>query len=424
MTAWLWGGFIAVIGAMLALDLAVVHRRNRPIGVYEALAWTVFWVMLALSFAIGIYYLYDNHVFGIGLAPGQALDGQAAALQFFTGYLVEKSLSIENVFAIALIFSHFRLPLEYQYRVLFWGVFGAVLLRGVMIAGGITLLGHFAWMSYVFGAVLVVTAVRLLVHRDEVRPERSLLVRLCRWLFPLSDHYDGDRFFTRAGGRRAATPLLLALLMVEGADAVFALNSIPAIIAVTRDPFLIFSANIFAILGLRSLYFVLAGLLGRLRYFKLSLVFLLGFVGVKMLLAQHYPVSTGGALLVIAAILAAGVLLSLFVRPRAAAPVSPLAEDLGELLVLTAKGARRIVILVIGSTVVLLGVAMIVLPGPAVVVIPAGLAILATEFIWARRLLNRLKREARTITDNARGFFSRGKRNPPTADPEERERGG
>jgi tellurite resistance protein TerC len=423
MTAWLWGAFIAVIGAMLAFDLAVVHRRNRPIGVHESLAWTVFWVMLALSFNIGVYYLYDNHVFGIGLAPGHALDGSTAAVQFFTGYLIEKSLSIENVFVIALIFSHFRLPLEYQYRVLFWGVFGAVVLRAVMIAGGVALIGQFAWMSYGFGALLVATAAYLLLRRDEVRPEKSLLVRLCRRFFPLSDRCDGDRFFTRSGGRRAATPLLLALLMVVGADVVFALNSIPAIIAVTREPFLIFSANIFAILGLRSLYFVLAGLLARLRYLKLSLVFLLGFVGAKMLLANHYPVSTAGALLVIVAILAVGVLLSVFARPRAVAPVSPLAEDLGELLVLTVKGARRIVILVIGSTVVLLGVAMIVLPGPAVVVIPAGLAILATEFIWARRLLNRLKREARNITDNARGFFSRKKRGAPT-DTTEKDQGG
>jgi tellurite resistance protein TerC len=423
MTAWLWGGFIAVIGAMLAFDLAVVHRRTRPIGVYEALAWTVFWVMLALSFTIGVYYLYENHVLGAGLAPGRALEGRDAALQFFTGYLIEKSLSIENIFAIALIFSHFRLPLEYQYRVLFWGVFGAVVLRGVMIAGGVTLIGHFAWMSYVFGALLVATAVRLLLHRDEVRPERSLLVRLCRRFFPLSERTDGDRFFTRGEGRRAATPLLLALLMVVGADLVYALNSIPAIIAVTRDPFLIFSANIFAILGLRSLYFVLAGLLARLRFLKLSLVFLLGFVGVKMLLADYYPVSTAGALLMTCAILAAGVLLSVFVQPRAAAPVSPLAEDLGELLVLTVKGARRIVVLVIGSTVVLIGVAMIVLPGPAVVVIPAGLAILATEFIWARRLLNRLKHEAKNITDNARGFFGRRKRGAD-GDAGQKDRGG
>ncbi|MGE0372769.1 MAG: TerC/Alx family metal homeostasis membrane protein [Gammaproteobacteria bacterium] len=417
MTAWLWTGFIVAIAAILAFDLAVVHRRPRPIGVYEALAWTGFWVALALGFNVGVYYLYEDHLFGAGLTAGHGLDGRAAAVQFFTGYLVEKALSLENIFVIALIFAHFRLPLEYQQRVLFWGVFGAVVLRGVMIAGGVSLIGHFAWMSYVFGALLLATAVRLLLHRDEVRPERSLLVRLARRRIPLRAGLDGDRFLARDGGRRAATPLLVALLLVVGADLAFALDSVAAIIAVTRDPFLVFSANIFAILGLRPLYFAAAGLLPRLRYLKLSLVFLLGFLGVKMLLEPHYAIPDGIALLAIAAILAAGGVLSACLRPRAAAPVSPLADDLGELLVLTAKGARRIVILVIGSTVVLIGVVMIVLPGPAIVVIPAGLAILATEFIWARRLLQRLRHEAKNLKDSARGFFGRKRRAAPdTAD--------
>lgn len=410
MTLWLWAGFVAVIGAILAFDLAIVHRKNRPVGFYEALAWTGFWVMLALGFNAGVYYLYEHHVLGIGLATGHELDGQDAALQFFTGYLIEKSLSVGNVFAIALIFGYFRLPLDYQYRVLFWGVSGAVLLRGVMIAGGVTLVAYVEWAIYVFGGLLIVSAARRLMRRDEVRPESSPLVRLCRRFYPLSPQLDGDRFFTRMDGRRAATPLLPALLMVVSADVMFALDSIPAIIAVTRDPFLIFTANIFAILGLRSLYFVLAGMLGRVRFLKLSLVFLLGFVGVKMLLAQYYPVSVEAALLVIAAILAVGLALSLIVRPRpGAVPVSPLAEDLGDLLVLTAKGARRIIVLVVGSTVLLLGLVMVVTPGPALLVIPAGLAILATEFIWARRLLHRLKQEAGNLKDNAKSFFGRKK---------------
>lgn len=421
MTAWLWGGFVAGIGALLAFELAVAQRRRQPISVYEALAWTVFWVLLALSFNLGVYYLYDRHLFGIGLAPGHALGGRDAALQFFTGYLLEKSLSVENVYLVALIFAHFRLSLASQQRVLSWGVSGAVVLRGVMIAAGVALIAHLAWMDYVLGALLVATAVHLLLRRDAVRPDRNPLVRLCRRWFPAGGHPAGDGFFVGVNDRRAATPLLLALLMVVGANLVYALNSIPAIIAVTREPFLIFSANLFALLGLRSLYFVLAGLLGRLRYFRLSLVFLLGFVGVKMLLARHYPIATAGVLLAVGAILAIGVLLSLFVRPRATAPVSPLAADLEELLVLTAKGARRIVVLVVGSSVVLVGIAMIVLPGPAVVVIPAGLAILATEFLWARRLLHRLKHEAKTFTDSARSFF--GRRKPADQDPEKKQGG-
>lgn len=409
MTIWLWAGFAAVIAAILILDLAIVRRRHRSIGVYEALAWTGFWVVVALGLNIAIYYLYEHHAFGAGLTGARELDGRAAALQFLTGYLVEKALSLENIFIIALIFAHFRLPLEYQQRVLFWGVFGAVALRGVMIAGGVALSERFAWVNYALGVLLVASAVRLLLRRGEPRPRRSPLVRLAHRCIPLRDGFDGDRFLTRADGRRTATTLLVALLLVVGADLACALDSVAAIIAVTRDPFLIISANVCAILGLRPLYFAVAGVLPRLRYLKLSLVFLLGVLGVKMLLAQRYPLADGITLLTVVAILAAGALLSIFLKPRATAPVSPLADDLGDLLVLTLKGARRIVVLVIGSTVVLIGIAMIVLPGPAIVVIPAGLAILATEFIWARRLLQRLKREAGNLKDSARNFFGRRK---------------
>lgn len=409
MTLWVWIGFAAIIAAILILDLAIVRRRQRSIGVYEALAWTGFWIVVALSLNIAIYYLYEHHAFGAGLAGGGGLDGRAAALQFLTGYLVEKALSLENIFIFALIFAHFRLPLEYQPRVLFWGVFGAVALRGAVIAGGVTLSERYPWVTYALGVLLIASAVRLLLRRGEPRPRRSPLVSLARRCVPFRDGFDGDRFLTRADGRRTATALLLALLLLIGADLACALDSVAAILAVTRDPFLIVSANVCAILGLRPLYFAVAGLLPRLRYLKLSLVFLLGFLGVKILLAPHYPLADGIALLVVVAILSAGALLSIFLKPPSAAPVSPLADDLGELLVLTLKGARRIVVLVIGSTVVLIGIAMIVLPGPAIVVIPAGLAILATEFIWARRLLQRLKHEAGNLKDSARNFFGRRK---------------
>ncbi|MCC6207245.1 MAG: TerC/Alx family metal homeostasis membrane protein [Gammaproteobacteria bacterium] len=416
MTVWLWIGFTIIIAAILIFDLAIIHRRHRSIGVYESLAWTGFWIVFAFSLNIAIYYLYEHHAFGVGLSAGHELDGRSAALQFLTGYLVEKSLSLENIFIIALIFAHFRLPLEHQHRVLFWGVPGAVVLRGVMIAGGVVLIERFAWVTYALGVVLVASAMRLLLHRGELQPQRSPLVRLARRFVPLGDGIDGDRFLTVSDGRQTATTLLVALILVVGADLVCALDSVAAIMAVTRDPFLIFSANVCAILGLRPLYFAVAGLLPRLRYLKLSLVFLLGFLGVKLLLETRYPLVDEIALLSVAALLATGALLSAFLKPRATAPVSPLADDLGELLVLTMKGARRIVILVIGSTVVLIGIAMIVLPGPAIVVIPAGLAILATEFIWARRLLQRLKHEASNLKDSARGFFRRKKNGDRDAD--------
>ncbi|MCC6302638.1 MAG: TerC/Alx family metal homeostasis membrane protein [Gammaproteobacteria bacterium] len=409
MSAGLWIGFTAAVAAILILDLALVHRKSRPIGIYEALAWTGFWIVLALALDIAVYHLYENHVFGAGLAPDRALDGRAAATQFLAAYLVEKSLSLENIFIIALVFSHFRLRLEQQRRVLFWGVFGAVALRGAMIAGGVVLVARFPWISYVFGVLLVASAVRLLLQRGGPRPQRNPLVRLALRFVPLREGFEGDRFLARSDGRRTATSLLVALLLVVGADVVCAVDSVAGIFAVTHDPLLIFGASLCAMFGLRPLYYAIAGLLPRLRHLKLSLVFLLGFLGAKMLLTPQYPLADGVALLTIGAILAAGGLLSAWLGSRAAAPVSPLADDLGALLVLTVKGARRIVVLVIGSTVVLIGIAMIVLPGPAVVVIPAGLAILATEFLWARRLLQRLRHEARTLAEGARGLFGRKK---------------
>lgn len=409
MSAELWIGFTAAVAALLILDLVIVQRKSRPIGIYEAIAWSGFWVVFALGLDIAVYHLYENHVFGAGLAAGRELDGRTAATQFLAAYLVEKSLSLENIFTIALVFSHFRLRLGQQHRVLFWGVFGAVALRGAMIVGGVVLAARFHWVSYVFGVLLVASAVRLLLHRGGPRPQRSPLVRLARRFVPLREGFEGDCFLVRSEGRRAATPLLVALLLVVGADLVCAIDSVAGIFAVTRDPLLIFGASLCAMLGLRPLYYAIAGLLPRLRRLRLSLVFLLGFLGVKMLLAPQYPLADGAVLLTICAILAAGGLLSALPGSRAAAPVSPLAEDLGALLVLTVKGARRIVILVIGSTVVLIGITMIVLPGPAVVVIPAGLAILATEFLWARRLLQRLRREARTLAEGARGLFGRKK---------------
>jgi len=406
-----WAGFLALIAFLIIVDLGIINRRRRVIGLYESLAWTAFWVTLALAFNAAVYVGYEAHWFGLGLGE-HALDGRAAALQFFTGYLIEKSLSVDNIFVVALIFSCFRVPLEYQHRVLFWGVFGAIALRGLMIAGGLVLIEAFTWTSYLFGAFLMVSAARMMVQRgDNIVPERNPFVRLLRGLRPVSTDFDDERFLTEHEGRRAVTPLLVTLVMVGTADVIFAVDSIPAIIAVTHDPFLVFTSNIFAIMGLRTLYYALAGMMQRLRYLKISLGFMLGFVGAKMLLAHHFPISIETSLVVIAAILALGVLASVLGGARdTAALVSPLAEEIERLLTLTYTGARRVVVLIVGSTVVLVGVVMIVTPGPAVVVIPAGLAILATEFVWARRLLHRVRDEARNLSGNAVNLFRRGKK--------------
>ncbi|MBI5450677.1 MAG: TerC/Alx family metal homeostasis membrane protein [Gammaproteobacteria bacterium] len=408
MVIWLWTAFLSFIALMLVFDLGVLNRQSRIITFYEALAWTAVWVMLALGFTAVVYFLYQHQVWGIN--AGGVLSGQDAALQFVTAYLIEKSLSIDNIFVIALVFGYFHVPLEYQHRVLFWGVLTAIVLRGAMIFGGLALLHAFEWITYIFGAFLLYTAVKMLVaQHDQLRPEHNPLIRVMRRWLPVTADYHGEHFFIRDEQRkRVATPLLLALIMVESADIIFAVDSIPAVIAVTRDPFLVFTSNIFAILGLRSLYFALATMIQKLRYIKISLVFLLVFIGLKMLLAGVYQVPTELSLIIIVAILAVGVIASVAARRQQAEEfLSPMADELQRMFTMTYYNARRVVILVTGSTVVLAGLVMIVAPGPAILVIPLGLSILATEFIWARHLLNKFKENADHVTKPVRGFFSR-----------------
>jgi tellurite resistance protein TerC len=317
MTLWIWFAFLAFVLLMLALDLGVFNRTDHVIRTREALGWTLFWIVLALLFNVLIYFVYRHHWFGMGLEPGHARGGHPAAIQFFTGYLIEKSLSLDNIFVIALIFSYFKVPAKYQHRVLFWGILGALIMRGAMIAAGVALITRFSWAVYVFGGFLIFTALRMLVGGDEA-PDlaQNRLVRWTRKLFPMSEELDGHSFFTRLeGGRRAITPLFLVLLLVESSDVIFAVDSIPAIFAVTVDPFLVFTSNIFAILGLRSLYFVLARLIDKFHFFKLSLVVVLAYVGFKMVVSHHLDIPSWISLCVILGVLLLGVIASL-IRAR------------------------------------------------------------------------------------------------------------
>ncbi len=391
-----WAGFILLIILFLALDLGVFHRRAHAQTVSEAIGWSVFWIALALAFNVLVHFLYEANWTGLGLAFPETVRGHTAALEFFTGYVLEKSLSVDNIFVIALIFAYFGVPLALQHRVLFWGVLGALAMRGVMIGAGAVLLDRFSWVTYVFGGVLILTAARMLVARhDNLEPERNPLVRVARRLFPVTADFEGARFCSRLDGRLAITPLMLVLLLVESTDLLFAVDSIPAVFAVTRDPFLVYTSNVFAILGLRSLYFVLAPMMARFRFLKFSLVFVLAFVGVKMLLTHHAPVPVAISLPVILGMLATGVLASLLWSERDTAPLaSPVEEHLHHLLRVTREGAWQAIILILGGTLLVIGVAMIVLPGPALVVIPLALALLASEFLWARRLMARLMERA------------------------------
>jgi tellurite resistance protein TerC len=285
---------------MLALDLGVFHREAHEVGYREALVWSVVWIGLALAFNAWIFLQF----------------GRAKGLEFLTGYLIEKSLSVDNVFVFILLFASFAVPKAYEHRVLFWGILGALVMRAAFIAAGAVILQRFHWVVYVFGAFLVLTGFRILFRGDaQVHPERNPLLRLFRRFVPVVAEYHGPRFTILRDGRRHATPLLLVLVAVETTDLVFAVDSIPAIFAVTNDPFIVYTSNIFAILGLRALYFLLAGAVGKFRYLKVGLGLILVFVGVKMLLLGVYKIPTVFSLAAVALILGGSIAASLIRRP-------------------------------------------------------------------------------------------------------------
>jgi|HigsolmetaAR201D_1030396.scaffolds.fasta_scaffold15127_2 integral membrane protein, TerC family len=309
---WLWVGFNLFVIAMLALDLGVFHKEDHAVSVKEASIWSVVWISLAMVFNIGIYFFWDK------MMPGSSYSNGEAGLAFFTGYLIEKSLSVDNIFVFVLLFSTFAVPAKFQHRVLFWGIFGALVMRGIMIAIGASLIHQFHWVIYIFGAFLIFTGLRMAFSsgEEEIHPEHNPLVKILRRVMPVSKDYEGHSFFVKRAGTWMATPLFVVLLVVESTDLIFAVDSIPAIFAVTDDPFLVYTSNVFAILGLRSLYFVLAGVMHKFHYLKMGLAGVLSFVGVKMLLSSTpFKIDTMVSLFVIAGIISAAVIASM-VRAR------------------------------------------------------------------------------------------------------------
>lgn len=299
--AWLWIGFNAFVLLMLALDLGVFHRKAHVVSFKESMAWTAVWVALAMVFNVWVWKHF----------------GPQKGLEFFTGYVIEKSLSVDNVFVFALLFSYFAVPQLYQHKVLFWGVLGALVMRAVMIVLGAALITKFSWIIYVFGAFLIITGIKMVVKKEEeIHPEDNPVVRWFKKFMKVTPDFRGDKFFVRENSVLVATPLFVVLLLVEISDLIFAVDSIPAIFAVTKDPFIVYTSNVFAIMGLRSLYFALAGVMDKFHYLKIGLGFVLTFVGVKMLLG-HTPwkIDTGLSLGVIVGILALSVIASLM-RPK------------------------------------------------------------------------------------------------------------
>ena len=293
----LWIAFNIFVLGMLAIDLGIFHRKAHAVSIKEASVWSIVWITMALAFNVGIYFVW----------------GQDKALEFLTGYIIEKSLSVDNLFVFLMIFQYFATPATYQHRVLFWGIVGALLLRAIFIAAGAALLENFHWMIYVFGAFLVVTGIKMLLQKDEkIEPKRNPVVRLFERLIPISKQYHDQKFFVRQNGKIHATLLMLVLIVVETTDVIFAVDSIPAIFAVTRDPFIVYTSNVFAILGLRALYFLLAGIMEMFVYLKTGLSFVLCFVGTKMIMVDFYKIPIGVSLAVIAGILLLAVIASLF----------------------------------------------------------------------------------------------------------------
>jgi tellurite resistance protein TerC len=296
----LWIIFNIFVLGMLTVDLGVFHRKAHAVTTREATTWCVIWITLAIVFNAGIHIWL----------------GSEKALEFFTGYLIEYSLSVDNLFVFILIFSYFAVPASYQYRVLFWGILGALVMRGAFIGTGALLLQHFHWVIYIFGAFLVFTGIKMLVQEGTtVRPEDNPVIKLLRRLMPLSPNFEGQRFFVKQNRGWAATPLFVVLLVVESTDLIFAVDSVPAIFAVSRDPFIVYTSNIFAILGLRSLYFLLAGVIDLFVYLRYGLGVVLGFVGIKMLLVDIYKIPIGISLAVVAGILTLSIVASLCAQP-------------------------------------------------------------------------------------------------------------
>ena len=296
-----WVAFGAVLLVMAALDLGLLQRGNRVLPLRGAIAWSALWIAVALSFGVGIHLR----------------EGGAKALEFYTGYLVELSLSADNVFVFLMIFTYFKVPHQHQHKVLFWGILGALVMRGIFIAAGVTLVQRFHLVIYVFGALLLGSGVKMAFDRQvEVHPERNPVLRLARRLLPVTPDFVGDRFFAVVGKRSYATPLFVVLLMVETTDLIFAVDSIPAVLAITQDPFIVYTSNVFAILGLRALYFALAGFLGVFQYLGRGIAAILVFVGAKMLLADILPIPTAVSLGVIGGLLAVSVVASVLHRPR------------------------------------------------------------------------------------------------------------
>lgn len=408
-----WVALIVTIIGLVLFDLLVANRSMRDSKPHNALAWAIFYLGAAAAFNFVLFFAYRENWLGLGMSRDSSMvlkDAHEASLQFVTALLVELSLDLDSVFVLAAIFTYFKTPMRYQRRVLMWGVLAALAVRGAMIGGVGALLHSYDVVRFVLSGLLVLAALRMLLIRQErLDPDTNPVVWLLKRVLPISPGLRGSNLVARVDGKMALTPLLVTLVMVETADAIFAIDSVPAVYAVTRDPFLVFAATAFSLLVLRSLYFVLASYTAWLRYLKVGLAGVLAFMAVTMALPADKRLPTEATLAVVCGLLGAGLVLALVFakREHATATTSALGEDADRLARLTLKQARRLIVFVVGFTIILIGIVMLIGPGPGALVVPIGLALLASEFIWARRLLNRYKEQAQRYGRRAGGVVLR-----------------
>lgn len=397
MQALFWICFIAGIIGLISIDLLMTKNKKEP-TLGHSLLWTFIWIFIGLLFNVFIYFLYEYGLFGF---LSNDLRGGTAALQYFTGYIVEKSLSLDNIFVIAFIFSYFKIPLKYQHEVLFYGILGAIVLRLIMILAGLALLNAFHFMYYIFGVLLLITAAKMLfMHKEEIDPDKNYFSILMKKFMPVTYQLHEDHFFVRINGVLHMTPVFLALIVVETTDVLFAIDSIPAIFAITKDPFIVFTSNVFAILGLRSLYFVLAHALNKFYYLRYSLILLLAYVGIKMLLIDLYPIPLSVSLCIILFILAMGVLASYFnwekIRDIWSSPVFNDLKKLGEITLAEKTG---IILLAIGITFLALGIIQLSIRGIGWILIPIGILVIFREVLYALKIFRGIRAESEKEKD-------------------------
>ncbi len=417
----IWIAISFSIATLLLVDVSMTRRHKLQFTRGDALVQSAFWISIALAFGFYIYFSYEYNLFPVFAAPEQSahvLDGKDALSQYFTIYFLERTLSFDNLFIILIIFQTLKIPAHHQYRILFYGIIIAIIARIVIILVGVNLLDQYYWLHYFIAALIFMSAFKFIAHTTlPLKDKHTNLAKTIMLKFPVRQHTEpthtqqtfteSKRFFLKHDGKWFITPLLVALLCIEYIDLVFSFDSIPSALSVSNSPFIILSASILSLLGLRAIYFVFASALTQLRYIKFTLVVILLLSALRAVLFDIYPIHSSIFLLVVSSILAMGVVLSLFHQHRSEQIELPFAENIGKLYHITYKTFRRLVVTLVGVSVIIVGIIMIVTPGPAIIVIPAGLAILATEFIWARLLLKKVKDKLIYYGKESKAYFKR-----------------